>query len=848
MHKTKTTMKSLATPKLVLLIIGLLFANLLKSQPSVTVTTTDVSCNSTCDGTATATVTGGTAPYTYVWDDPAAQSTTTATGLCAGTYTVTVFDADTVTGPGTGSGVINEPAALVVTVVSATDESCNGCCDGSLTVSVVGGVAPYAYLWSNGAQTPSLANLCAGSYCISVTDSNGCLTTICDSIIVSPGCGTFTGSSNKTDPTCGTCDGSAQANITGGILPYTYSWSSGESTSSISGKCPGSYIVTVTDSNLCVYSDSIYLVDSCGGISGLVFDDINGNGVQDTNELGLAGLNVQLLPDSVNSYTNQFGNYSFSVTNLTTYTVVVSLPAQVYYCSGSMILYSTISLPAPPGTYTVTLDSINPISLGNDFGIEPPVVPCGTISGHVWDDTDQDGINDVGETGVGGANIILDNGFMAQTDGNGDYSISVALDSTVSVSMITGNGNISYYCYGNPVTTNTQTYPLAPDDYTVTLTVGSPNSTGNDFGQYYSPIIDAGIYSLWPNGGVIPGYDFFAGMDFKITGAGTCTLRVDFDPYVTFLSASLTPISSGGNFVEWEIVSSGSYFHCMSMYFTLDPATPPGTILDWVATISCDQTDGCPGNDSKSVQTTVAGPNKSWKINLNKMEVFHTGDTLTGEITVGDSTFSYEIGFQNYGTDTIFNMVIRDTLPEHLNIASLSKPFSSHDLKVEITDPNVLVLTFDNVMLTDTGTSYMNSYGFVQFNIRMNPDLPPGTVIQNSAAIYFDYEDPIYTDTVGNTIVQSNSMSAGGGHDVSVMVYPNPFSIFTNFEFKGLTDRSSLRMEIYDVVGQQIKVVENLRASGFILDRSELANGIYIYKLTDNRGNNLIASGKLVVN
>jgi len=121
-------------------------------------------------------------------------------------------------------------------------------------------------------------------------------------------------------------------------------------------------------------------------------------------------------------------------------------------------------------------------------------------------------------------------------------------------------------------------------------------------------------------------------------------------------------------------------------------------------------------------------------------------------------------------------------------------------------------------------------------------------VIQNSAAIYFDYEDPIYTDTVGNTIVQSNSMSAGGGHDVSVMVYPNPFSIFTNFEFKGLTDRSSLRMEIYDVVGQQIKVVENLRASGFILDRSELANGIYIYKLTDNRGNNLIASGKLVVN
>ncbi|MBL4734180.1 MAG: hypothetical protein JKY18_02355, partial [Flavobacteriales bacterium] len=204
------------------------------------------------------------------------------------------------------------------------------------------------------------------------------------------------------------------------------------------------------------------------------------------------------------------------------------------------------------------------------------------------------------------------------------------------------------------VTTSGQTFPTSPGDYTVTPTTGTPDVGGLDFGMSTATVVDAGIYSLWPNGGVIPGNDFGGGMDFKIWDGSTttCTLRLDFDPWVTFISASITPDVIGANYVEWVFVNPSNYFGmCMFYTFNLSSSAPPGTALNWFASLSCDAPDACPQNDTRSATTYVANPNKSWKVNLNKMAVFHTGDTITGEITTADSTFSYEIGYMNLGTE-----------------------------------------------------------------------------------------------------------------------------------------------------------------------------------------------------
>ena len=129
----------------------------------------DVSCYGACDGTAIVIPTGGTPPYTYLWDN--GQTTSTVTGLCGGSYWVQVFDANLCNF--FTSVFISEPNPFVInnTVI---DESSNGACDGTATVIPTGGIPPYNYLWDNGQTTVTAVGLCAGSYCVTVTDAFGC--------------------------------------------------------------------------------------------------------------------------------------------------------------------------------------------------------------------------------------------------------------------------------------------------------------------------------------------------------------------------------------------------------------------------------------------------------------------------------------------------------------------------------------------------------------------------------------------------------------------------------------------------------------------------------------------------
>lgn len=141
---------------------------------SVSLSHTNVTCNGDSNGTATASVTGGTAPYAYSWSTTPAQTAATATGLTAGTYIVAVNDAtpcpviiDTVT--------ITEPAALIVSVGSTNASSCSAS-DGSAVVNASGGTAPYTYSWSTTpVQTTIVATgLAVGTYSVTVTDVNFC--------------------------------------------------------------------------------------------------------------------------------------------------------------------------------------------------------------------------------------------------------------------------------------------------------------------------------------------------------------------------------------------------------------------------------------------------------------------------------------------------------------------------------------------------------------------------------------------------------------------------------------------------------------------------------------------------
>ena len=204
-----------------------------------------------CNGSATVGVIGGTAPYTYLWDDIASQTTAQANNLCVGTYTVTVQDSSLCT-DNISISILDTSSLFVASIVDSTSSTCFTSCDGSATVRGVNGTAPYSYVWNDHlSQIDSTAiGLCVGNYIAQVTDANNCVRTV-HATIVGPSAGT--GVASVTQPLCnGDCNGIIAMVPSGGNGgPYTHKWSTLATTDSLYNICAGTYYDTITDGTGC---------------------------------------------------------------------------------------------------------------------------------------------------------------------------------------------------------------------------------------------------------------------------------------------------------------------------------------------------------------------------------------------------------------------------------------------------------------------------------------------------------------------------------------------------------------------------------------------------------------------
>ena len=218
---------------------------------SVGISTANSNCSGAgCNGTATASPSAGTAPYSYAWSN--GQTSATATGLCAGTYTVTVTDANGCTK--TTSATIINPVAPTVSLASSSMVSCAGGSNGSATISVTGGNAPYGYAWTpNVSTTASASNLAAGTYTVRVTDANNCEAYVSIDITEPSALQTTVSSS---DVRCaGSATGQASVQVNGGAGGFSFAWSPGGAINdTLYNASAGSYTVTITDANGCTRS------------------------------------------------------------------------------------------------------------------------------------------------------------------------------------------------------------------------------------------------------------------------------------------------------------------------------------------------------------------------------------------------------------------------------------------------------------------------------------------------------------------------------------------------------------------------------------------------------------------
>jgi gliding motility-associated-like protein len=244
------------------------------------VTTTQITCNSVCNGSATATPSGGTAGYTYSWisasSTPSTSTASSIGNLCPGVVTMTVTDSKTCTA--TFSTTISQPPAITLTVTK-TNLICGALCDGTASVTATGGLGAFTYSWSpTGGNTALASNLCAGIYTCTVSNNGNCIKTVTVEITSPP---TLTATPTQTNVICnGVCSGAINLNPSGGTGAFSYLWSpiAVPSGSLISNLCAGPYSYTVTDAALCKYTNSLTVIQPPATTLTVTKTDVNCNG------------------------------------------------------------------------------------------------------------------------------------------------------------------------------------------------------------------------------------------------------------------------------------------------------------------------------------------------------------------------------------------------------------------------------------------------------------------------------------------------------------------------------------------------------------------------------------------
>ncbi|OEK07022.1 hypothetical protein BFP71_05025 [Roseivirga misakiensis] len=445
----------------------------------LTFTKDDVVCKGASTGNIDITPSGGTAPYSYLWSN--GSTTQDLANVMAGTYTVTVKDASNC------SVILNvtidEPALVLNLSGTKTDVTCNGSTNGSIDLSVTGGMGPYTYAWNTGATTEDVTGLAPGNYSVSVTDANGCIKAL-GFTIAEPA--PLLASAAPTNISCfGAGDGEITLTVSGGTGPYTYSWADDGSilTKDRSGLAQGNYTVTVTDANGCQNVESVTIIEPLQLASTDVVSNVNCFG-ESTGAINISvsgGVSPYSFLWSNGALTEDLsgvtaGNYSVVITDANGCTLndsfTITQPSspltkteavQQITCNGAAdgIINLTVSGGAGPYTFNWSNGSTAEDLSGLTAGSYTVVI------------TDNNGCT------ITDTYAITDPPVLTLTSSATDVSCFSAGDGAIDITPVGGEGPYTF-AWSNGATTEDLS-GLGPGNYTINITDSRGCSTNQSF-------------------------------------------------------------------------------------------------------------------------------------------------------------------------------------------------------------------------------------------------------------------------------------------------------------------------------------------------------------------------------
>jgi uncharacterized repeat protein (TIGR01451 family) len=596
--------------------------------------------------------------------------------------------------------------------------------------------------------------------------------------------------------------------------------------------------LSLSSSNVVINIDTL-CISSGKGVYGFVYNDLNSNCIQDIGEIGLTNRLAVIEPGNIIVQTSSNGRWEIDSLAPNNYTITIDT-------SGKWETNCLI-------TQNFTVTNSDSLTIAPSFGLvstEPCAEP--TISVHMpfmrRCFTNQKIYVETCNTNL--ATGVLTNAYV---DLELDPLITPISNSASDISFSDLGNNVYRFNVGTLNPGQCVSFWLATEincaaNLGQTLCMDANLSPADScvFDQVPTPPV-GGVQPCtlpWDKSSLsVNGWCQNDSVYFSITNTGSAVngnmqcyspVRVYIDGILTYLDSILL---SGGETIIY------SY---------------PGNGQTWI--LQADQHPLHPGNSHPNAHVEACGDISNWTPGLVNTLPMDDADPIidiycgvvTGSYDPNDKTgyplgigsdhniapngkLDYVIRFQNTGTDTAFTVVVRDTLDVDLDIFSVQSGVSSHNYTFKMYGSRVIEWTFNNIMLPDSASDQEGSNGFVTFIVLQNPNLPDGTVINNRVGIYFDFNDPIITNTTTHTIYRDTNVVTSLPKIIStnnlMFIYPNPTSQTLNIV---LNQSNILDIEIYSIDGKIIhrgKINKNI-----ILDVSNYNTGLYFIKAISENG------------